>query len=74
MKTIERGFAIYDELKDAYGFSICVVQSSSVEPHVWIQNEVQVIDGEPYANAHLTPQQAIRVAQALMKFAAEATR
>lgn len=64
----QRGFKIYTEFKDTYGKDIEVVRSSSVEPRVWIQNEVEDVDGTLIANAHLSPYQALRVANALLKF------
>ena len=80
MKKTGRGFTIYSEIKDAFGQTITVQESSNAEKHcVWIfaKNRFgdEVVDcvGAKYnfsaVSPHLTKSQARKLAKALLKFA-----
>jgi hypothetical protein len=76
-KRTPRGFAIYGEYKDSRDNTVRIQESSSAAgPHVWIfvknKDGAEVIEhlGNHMAvSPHLTPAQARRVANALLKFA-----
>jgi len=76
MKRTERGWVIYTKLKDTYGNECRVQESSSAEARrVWIfsmpSDEWKKRYGEgSNTSAHLSPAQARRVAEALLRFAA----
>lgn len=71
----DRGFRIYDEFVDTYGKEIAVIKSSlATEDRVWIQSEVDIIDGTPIASSHLNVIQALRVITALTEFVKEAAQ
>ena len=75
VKRTARGFIEYVELKDTYGTMVRVQESSSILRRVWIfankdGKDAHIHLGQPQAySPHLSPQQARRVAHALLRFA-----
>jgi hypothetical protein len=76
VKRTPRGFAIYGEYKTSRGSVRIQKSSSAAGPHVWIfsydrdGNDAVIHLGKASAcSPHLTPTQARRVANALLKFA-----
>ncbi len=67
MKATNRGFTIYAEVPDMYGGVVRVQESSNIEGGVWIfydhpQNEAIMVP-------HLSDEQAVKVAIALLQYA-----
>lgn len=70
MKRTHRGFAIYTEFQDTYGAWIRVQKSSAATTRrCWIFANEDEDGGGKETAAHLSPQQARRVAKALHRFA-----
>ena len=70
----ERGFQQYGGVRCSYGTEVRVVESSAVEPHVWLfaKEDPEILtSGEGASSAHLTPADARRLA-ALLTEAADA--
>jgi hypothetical protein len=70
-KRTQRGFRIYDERQDSYGSRVAIVESSGIEPGIWIQPQVTEMDGGHLANLLFTPDQAIKFAIAILNAALE---
>lgn len=79
MKKTNRGFSIYKEIKDSYGSTVTVQESSAATQHCcWIftndHRGDDVVDcvgaknNRQSVSPHLTKAQARRVAKALLKF------
>lgn len=78
MNKTNRGFNIYTEFVDTYGQEVRIQKSSSAEAdRVWIfchkdGKDSKMHLGETMAfSPHLSRKQAVRVAKALLRFAAK---
>lgn len=72
MKRTARGFGIYTEFKDSFNSTVRVQESSNVKAACWIFTNSNQHDG--LCSPHLTPNQARRVARALLRFADAKTK
>ena len=80
MKRTSRGFGIYTEFVDTYGQEVRVQQSSSAESdRVWIfcnkegKSGFEKLGEIHSYSPHLSRKQAVRLAQALLRFATPTT-
>lgn len=62
----QRGFAVFGDVKDDYGASIHVKQSSDVNGHVWLFTDGGAVQNN-HAAALLSPLQAMRLAGLLLQ-------
>lgn len=71
-----RGFRVYAEFVDMYGKKCYVVESSGVEPGIWLQPEVKYVEnpGVHLANLLLTPEDAADLAAVLIRASQEKRR
>jgi hypothetical protein len=67
LKRTQRGFRIYAEGEDAYDKKYAVVESSSVEPGIWIQPNLDSGEVRDSANLLFSPDDLIDFGKALIK-------
>lgn len=81
MPKTQRGFTIYDEFEDMYGGTVRVQESSNIKGGVWVFYDYKD-NGLPHplhqnghicGAPHLSEEQAVRLARALLTFVAHET-